>query len=951
MTLALYGKTRRRKVGLLLGGLFAAVVAAVVGVFALSEGNATACACDTVSVQIHKYLPKDNVNNPWENQGSSAGNWKFTVYEDNGGTPGAVLVSDLDDLTPSNGFAPQDILVKETNTDGDVFFGWFKPDGDGENSGNDKCNQAPADFTTGGKYSREQYLAIPASAFGTPGNLTGLLHICAYDQPAPPPNHSIQVCKVVEQNNDGVDQGGNFSGEIRHWTAAASFTAVPWSVTGVVEGGEPVCTTVSTIPADHTFNVTEFGFRPGAWVADATGFPWYEDNKGMTHSANVTTVNYTDDVKVTFHNKSTPATRKVEVCKVAVANGDGISVPAFGYGFDIRQTGRPNISGSNSVAEPNPDTNDSQTAEVCTTKLVPNDKAFDVVEWMSRPSDWMGDATGYPKYQINGGALYTNNTTTPIAAGTSDVKVTFFNKELPRTKEVVIVKSFTGLNGYSPVAADYPGFTFDPAIDPAPVCTINESKLPDSVSWTCTVPASWSGTVNESAVANWETATGCLVASLEGGPQVFSFCNRPYGTIEIQKTDNTTAGNLDRPADGDWDFSVSGPNSYSAVRSILFGGGTSVVTHVPLGNGYTAAETDGRYGQCPTESNPTGQGYNTTNVQAGPSSLTAPGGTITFVFRNDDCGIVFGTGQLHIWKVRDVLGDGAMNGADSYVPWNVTITGPEFPTGQNFAVPATGLHFGGLTEGLYTISEAALFGWNIVGVTTTEHPGLVASASTQVDLHNDDEDTVTFFNQPFGQIPVQKNAFTSHNGGPNVAAPGDDDGWTITVKSATCGINTSQVTDANGQALFSDLPMCNDYVVSEAGTNADSPGFVPLSADQFTNITPNGVTLTFNNILRTSEPVNPVTPVPPTATPVPPTVTPVPPTVTPVAPTSTPTTPATAIAGEKTPGPGQPTPIVPSTGNGGNDGGDGLNLVFLAGAMIAMAAVLGLTAAGQRRRR
>ncbi len=946
MTLALYGKSRRRNFGLLLGGLLAAITAAIVGLFALTSGNATACACENVSIQVHKYLPKDNVNNPWENQGSSAGNWKFTVYEDNGGTPGAVLVADLDDLTPSAGFPQQDILVKETNTDGDIFFGWFKPDGDGENSGNDKCNQAPADFATGGKYSREEYLAIPASAFGTPGNLTGLLHICAYDKPAPPENHTIQVCKVVEQNNDGVDQGGAFSGEIRHWTAAASFTSVPWSVSGVAEGGEPVCTTVSTIPSGHTFSVVEFGFRPATWVADATGFPWYEDNKGMTHSANGTTIDYTADVKVTFHNKSTAATRNVQVCKVVVGNGDGVSVPAFGYGFDIRPSGLANISGSNSVAEPNPDSEGSQTAEVCATKLVPSDKAFDVVEWMSRPSGWMGDADGYPRYQLNGGALYSNNTTTPISAGTTDVKVTFFNKELPKTKEIVIVKEFTRLNGYVPTADDFPAFTFAPPIDPAPVCTKDESKLPDMVSWTCTVPASWDGTVNESAVDGWESATGCpLVASIAGGPEVFSFCNRPYGAIEILKTDNTTAGNADRPADGDWDFSVSGP-SFSSVTSIPFGGGTRTLVHVPLGAGYTATETDGRYGQCPTVSNPTGQGYNTTNVEDGPLALSAPGATITFVFRNDDCGQVLGTGRLEVRKVRDILGDGVMNGADTAIAWNVTITGPEFPGGQDFAVTAGGLHLDGLTEGLYTISEATAAGWNVIGVRTTETPGLVASATTQVNLHNDDSGVVTFYNQPVGQIPVHKEAFRSHNGGQNLPAPQDDDGWTITLTSATCGVTRQAVTDNQGNALFSNLPLCTDYVVTEGSTNADSPGFVPLTAATFTNITPNGLTLTFNNVLRTNDPFEPVTPVPPT----PPTATPVPPTATVVPPTTEPTQPpppATAIAGEKTPGPGQPTPIVPSTGNSAT-GGAGGNAVFFAGALMVLAVVLGATALGRR---
>lgn len=641
----------------------------------------------------------------------------------------------------------------------------------------------------------------------------------AYTQPY----HVIQVCKVVEQNNDDVDQGGSFEGWVLDKTTGATTS---WSVSGVTEGGAAVCTTVDTIPSDHAFNVTEFGFRPATWVSDASGFPWYEDNKGMTHSANPTTVDYTGNVTVTFHNKSNPA-----------------------------------------------------------------------------------------------------------------------------TKQVVIAKQFTGLNGYEPKDADYPVFTFDPAITPAPACTKDTSKLPDMVSWTCTVPAAWDGTVHESSVAGWEKVTDCPAsASFAGGPQVFNFCNRPVGTIEIIKTDNTTAGNLDRPADGDWDFSVTGP-SYSASTWIAFGGGTRTITSVPLGTGYTAAETDGRYGQCSTVSNPTGQGYNTTNIAAGPSNLTTPGAKITFVFRNDDCGVVFGTGTLDIWKVRDVVGDGAVDALDSYVAWSVTITGPEFPSGATFPVPATGLHFSSLKEGLYTINEAAQTGWKLVGVRTNETPALTASGSTQVHLNNADVDSVTFYNQPLGSIAVQKNAFTSYNGGPNAAAPDDDDGWTITVTSASCGINTKLTTGADGQAVFTGLPMCADYAVAESEANAASPDFVPLTAARFTNITPNGATLTFNNIKRTNPPF--VLPSP-TPTSVPPTATPVPPSATPVAPTTPPTQPpppVTSIAGEKTPGPGQPTPIVPSTGNTGDGGGTGANTIFIVGALIAVATAFGATALTQRRRR
>ncbi len=124
--------------------------------------------------------------------------------------------------------------------------------------------------------------------------------------------------------------------------------------------------------------------------------------------------------------------RDVTVCKVVVGNGDGVTHAAFGYGFDIRPTGLGNISDSNSVAEP---ADNSESTAVCKTKQVPTDKAFDVVEHGARPADFGGwtDAAGYPQYAIGGGSRITNNTTTQIAAGTTPVTVTFYNKATPIT--------------------------------------------------------------------------------------------------------------------------------------------------------------------------------------------------------------------------------------------------------------------------------------------------------------------------------------------------------------------------------------------------------------------------------------------------------------------------------------------------------------------------------------
>ncbi len=937
MALGLNRESRRHRLGMLVAALFLAFVADVL-LFAFDSDGATACGCESVSIQVHKYLPKNNPNNPWENQGASAGEWKFTVYVDNDGQPGEVLVEDLDDLTPSLGFPQQDILVKETGTDGDVFFGWFKPDGDGENSGNDKCGKAPVAFTTGGKYSREEYLAIPASAFDTPGNKTGLLHICAYNEPAP----TTRTLRVVKVTDAASHPAAEFGGSLQRFGGASE----TWTVTLPANAGASTVLT-KTISTDE-YQLIESVLPPGWTVA---GYHVVADPAGTgTCSAPYSGLaggipSGASNYLVCVMNTYAPAMREVQVCKVAEANSDGFALPAFEYGFDIRPAGMLAISGANAAAEPNPDTAGSQSAEVCSTKQVPADAPFDVVEWGSRPDGWAGDASGYPKYTLNGAAPVSNTTTTQIPAGTAGVKVAFFNKELQRTKEVVIVKRFTNLNGYLPGAADYPAFTFVPAIDPAPACTIDSGGLPENVTWRCRVPYGWVGTVSEETVPGWQPSGSCAQAvSAIPGPQVVEFCNEPYGNIQIVKTDLTTASNLDRPGDGDWDFAVTGPGGFAQSRSLPFGGGTATIDRVPLGAGYAAAETDGRYGQCSSVSNPDGQGYQTTNVEDGPAALSAPGATITFVFRNEDCGVVLGTGDLDIWKVRDIIGDGAKNGADTTVAWNVTVTGPDFPRGQDFAVPASGLHLHGITEGLYTVSEATRTGWKVVGASTSDGPGLVVSATVQVRVSSRGESTATFFNQPTGAIPVHKDALRSHNGGQATPAPDDDDGWTITVSSQACGVTQQAKTDNHGDAFFADLPLCTDYVVSEAEVNVDSPGFGPLTATRYTNITPNGVTLTFANILRTDEPTTPVVPA---VTPEPATPTPVPPTVTP---TSTPTRPPTGIAGERTPGPREPTPVAPGTGGG--PWGGGAHPAALIGAAILMAIALGLAGivVGARRR-
>lgn len=223
----------------------------------------------------------------------------------------------------------------------------------------------------------------------------------------------------------------------------------------------------------------------------------------------------------------------------------------------------------------------------------------------------------------------------------------------------------------------------------------------------------------------------------------------------------------------------------------------------------------------------------------------------------------------------------------------------------------------------------------------TPLPAPQSPACTVIFTNHDDE----------GSFTVKKVTQTRHNFGPEHPAPDDDDGWTISVVSAACNINQSQPTDANGLAVFTDLPKCSDYVVSENSLNPASPGFVPVGAIAFTNQTPQGQTLTFVNLRSTLDP-----PCQDCLSPTPTPVTPVP---TPTAPltsaTATPTATATRTAVAPTPVStvaGAVTPAPPNTGDGSSGASmDGVNGVFVLAGLLVLAGSLMLAAAAFKRGR
>ena len=343
----------------------------------------------------------------------------------------------------------------------------------------------------------------------------------------------------------------------------------------------------------------------------------------------------------------------------------------------------------------------------------------------------------------------------------------------------------------------------------------------------------------------------------------------------------------------------------------------------------------------------------------------------TVTFFNTDTENTLPSGNLRVEKYLDINGDGDADdaGEGPIQGWEMTVSGAD--VNGSFDTNASGVvDFAGLETGdVYNVSEEVRAGYTVTNTTVgiNTHVSQGAVTATSATIPEGETVIVRFYNQPLREIRVVKVAYTRHNNGADVLAPTDDDGWIITVSSAQCQFSDSEPTDANGIAVFTNLPLCNDYVVSENPVNAGSPGFTPGGPVQHNNLTPGVIgdplVVTFVNRLQTFNPpcincnqvvVTPTpTPVTPTATPTGPTATP---TNTPVPGTATntpvpaTTTQVTIVEGERTPGPGQ-TPIAPSAGAGfGGSTGGGMNLLLIAAGLLAFAMGFSAVALGSRRK-
>ncbi|WBL37446.1 hypothetical protein O0235_07680 [Tepidiforma flava] len=222
----------------------------------------------TVKIQVHKYTPSQGQGQDWQNVGKGQGTYEYTLYLDNNGVKGAAISGSFGHLTPSVGFAPQTVWITETNTGGLQFYGWFLPEN--HSSGNPQCNQLPATWEDGDKFGQGQNegtaytsvdLKIPYEYFvDTPGDQTGVYHICAYNKP----QSGTLIVGKVKDPTAGVPaaDGSQFSGTATNQGNAAVHN---W---GAITFG--AFSTISNIPAG-TYTLSETGtqngWTPYGWAA------------------------------------------------------------------------------------------------------------------------------------------------------------------------------------------------------------------------------------------------------------------------------------------------------------------------------------------------------------------------------------------------------------------------------------------------------------------------------------------------------------------------------------------------------------------------------------------------------------------------------------------------------------------------------------------------------------
>lgn len=238
MTLALQGKSPRRKATLFLAAVLA-LIGGVMLAFAFGAFTHAQTPPDG-TIQVHKYLLNTN-NGKWQNQGVGNGPYVFEAATDAGFSQNDITFSNL---SPSPDIPQQTFWIRETSApSGQVAAGWYLPEQD--SSGNPNCGSASTDGTG---LSPSPFEVNGSEWATTSGNQTGILHLCAYNVPA----STIVVKKVANPAGVTSDTSTVFSGALTYGGSFPTGTDQSWSLTGI--GGSD--TVANILPGSYTATET-----------------------------------------------------------------------------------------------------------------------------------------------------------------------------------------------------------------------------------------------------------------------------------------------------------------------------------------------------------------------------------------------------------------------------------------------------------------------------------------------------------------------------------------------------------------------------------------------------------------------------------------------------------------------------------------------------------------------
>lgn len=432
--------------------------------------------------------------------------------------------------------------------------------------------------------------------------------------------------------------------------------------------------------------------------------------------------------------------------------------------------------------------------------------------------------------------------------------------------------------------------------------------------WHVTIPFNGHASILITGLTNgsisWDGTHGSenKLASSTACPQELPGAIRVYKVVTNVASDPTSF-NADVDGGSSFSFSELAPSSNQAASA-----GSHTVTEAPNALYTTLGWASQVNEKCPESP---------TNIGAAANVSVTSGHTTIICFYNSKNAIQIGR-LVTICKVVDNNGDAIDDGglftfdvAYSNGGTQVSITAHESdgPNGVcktiqvplDFKVTVTerpDVRPNGWNDEAnypkYTVDNGAL---TVGNVASLNYQGKNAT------FHNKNQRGV-------GHVRVIKR--TTLNGAP---MPAEDGGWHITVSSANCGYFSTQDTiqgQPYGYVSFTNLPVCNDYVVKEDPLS--KPGFTPVLPAVHTNVVvskndtqeidfENNMTFILPCLFGCTPPTTQTpTPTPTTPTQPPSTTTP---TTTTVPPTQVPptSTSISVVLGEKT-------PLPPSTGSG-----------------------------------